>query len=81
VFNAKQGSLPTLPNSGSTVDPGLAELTTFVKENRTVPFMDQLWPNSKVAQNMISGIQEVFSKKSTPAEVLSEMDADYKAGS
>jgi raffinose/stachyose/melibiose transport system substrate-binding protein len=81
VFNDKQGSLPTLPNAGSPVDPGLAELTTFVKQNRTVPFMDQLWPNAKVQQTMLSGLQEVFSKQSTPDKVLSSMDADYKSGS
>ncbi|MEU9828164.1 ABC transporter substrate-binding protein [Micromonospora chersina] len=80
VFNAKQGSLPTLPDSGSAVDPAFNELTTFIKDDRTVPFMDQLWPNAKVQQSMLSGLQEIFSKQATPAEVLSAMDADYKAG-
>ena len=81
LFNEKQGSLPTLPDAGTVVDPGLAELTTFVKDNRTVPFMDQLFPNPKVGANMITGIQELFSKQATPAEVLSKMDVDYKSGS
>jgi raffinose/stachyose/melibiose transport system substrate-binding protein len=80
VFNEAQGSLPTLPNAGSPVDPGLAELTTFVKDNRTVPFMDQLWPNAKVQQTMLSGLQEVFSNQSTPDKVLKAMDEQYKAG-
>jgi raffinose/stachyose/melibiose transport system substrate-binding protein len=81
IFNEAQGSLPTLPAAGTTVDPGLAELTTFVKDNRTVPFMDQLWPNAKVQQTMLSGLQEVFSKQTTAADVLKDMDTDYKAGS
>ena len=81
VFNAKQGSLPSLPDSGSTVDPQLAELSTFIRDNRTVPFMDQLWPNAKVQQTMLSGLQEVFSGQSTPDKVLAAMDTDYKAGS
>ena len=80
VFNEKQGSLPTLPDAGTTVDPGLAELTTFVKDNRTVPFMDQLWPNAKVQQTMLSGLQEIFSNQATPDEVLTAMDTDYKKG-
>jgi raffinose/stachyose/melibiose transport system substrate-binding protein len=67
------------PNAGSPVDPGLTELTTFV--NRTVPFMDQLWPNAKVQQTMLSGLQEIFSGQSTPAKVLAAMDQDYRAGS
>ncbi|MGW4945047.1 ABC transporter substrate-binding protein [Actinoplanes sp. NPDC004185] len=80
VFNEKQGSLPTLQNAGTQVDPGLTELTTFVKDNRTVPFMDQLWPNAKVQQTMLSGLQEVFSNQATADEVLKDMDAEYKKG-
>ncbi|GAA0459037.1 ABC transporter substrate-binding protein [Paractinoplanes deccanensis] len=80
LFNEKQGSLPTLAGAGTTVDPGLSELTTFVKDNRTVPFMDQLWPNAKVQQTMLSGLQEVFSKQTTPDKVLADMDAEYQKG-
>ena len=80
VFNGKQGSLPTLADSGSTVDPAFTDLTTFIQGNRTVPFMDQLWPNAKVQQTMLSGLQEIFSNQSTPDKVLAAMDADYKAG-
>jgi raffinose/stachyose/melibiose transport system substrate-binding protein len=81
TFNEAQGSLPTLASAGSPVDPGLTELTTYVKDNKTVPFMDQLWPNAKVQQTMLSGLQEVFSNQSTPAKVLTAMDQDYKVGS
>ena len=63
------------------MDPQLTELSTFIKDNRTVPFMDQLWPNAKVQQTMLSGLQEVFSGQSTPDKVLAAMDTDYKAGS
>jgi raffinose/stachyose/melibiose transport system substrate-binding protein len=80
VFNGKQGSLPSLPDAGSAVDPALAELTTYINGDKTRPFMDQLWPNAKVQQTMLSGLQEVFSGQSTAAEVLTAMDADYKAG-
>ena len=80
VFNKKQGSLPSLPNSSSTVDPSLAELTKYIGDNRTVPFMDQLWPNAKVQQTMLSGIQEIFSGQSTPDKMFAAMDSNYKAG-
>ncbi|XVU21080.1 ABC transporter substrate-binding protein [Actinoplanes sp. CA-054009] len=80
LFNEKQGSLPTLPGAGTTVDPGLKQLTTFVQENRTVPFMDQLWPNAKVQQTMLSGLQEVFSKQATADQVLKDMDTEYQKG-
>ena len=80
LFNQKQGSLPTLPDANSTVDPGLSELSTFVRDNRTVPFMDQLWPNAKVQQTMLSGLQEIFSNQSTADKVLAQMDQQYQAG-
>ncbi len=80
LFNKKQGSLPSLPGTGAAADPSLAELSKFISENRTVPFMDQLWPNPKVSANMTTGIQEVFSGRSTPDKVLARMDTDYKAG-
>lgn len=81
LFVKKQGGLPSLPDTGYAVDPSLAELSTFIRADRTVPFMDQLWPNAKVQQTMLSGLQEIFSDQSTPEELLKEMDADYKAGS
>jgi raffinose/stachyose/melibiose transport system substrate-binding protein len=80
IFNTKQGSLPALPNTGYTVDPSLTVLTTFINSGKTVPFMDQLWPNAKVQQTMLSGIQEIFSGQSTPDKMLAAMDADYQKG-
>jgi raffinose/stachyose/melibiose transport system substrate-binding protein len=81
VFNTKQGSLPALPNTGFTVDPSLNDLATYITSGKTVPFMDQLWPNAKVQQDMLSGIQEIFSGQSTANQMLAAMDTDYKAGS
>lgn len=80
VFNKKQGSLPSLPGTDTAADPSLAELSKYITDGRTVPFMDQLWPNPKVSANMITGIQEIFSGKTTPDKVLARMDTDYKAG-
>jgi raffinose/stachyose/melibiose transport system substrate-binding protein len=81
LFVQKQGGLPSLPDTGFTPDASLTELSTYVADNRTVPFMDQLWPNPKVQQTMLSGLQEIFSGQSTPDKVLKAMDADYKASS
>lgn len=81
LFVKKQGGLPSLPDTGFQVDPSLTELSQFIRANRTVPFMDQRWPNPKVQQTMLSGLQEIFSRQSTPDKVLKEMDTDYKAGS
>lgn len=80
LFVTKQGGLPSLPDTGFTVDPALTELSTFLNGDRTVPFMDQLWPNPKVQQTMLTKIQEIFSGQSTADKMLAAMDADYKAG-
>ncbi|MCL8011237.1 ABC transporter substrate-binding protein [Streptomyces sp. AS02] len=81
LFVKKQGGLPSLPDTGFVVDPSLTELSKFIQANRTVPFMDQLWPNAKVQQTMLSGLQEIFSGQSTPQNLLKDMDTEYKAGS
>jgi raffinose/stachyose/melibiose transport system substrate-binding protein len=80
LLATKQGGLPALPDTGFNLDPSLTELSTFVTSDRTVPFMDQLWPNPKVQQTMLSGLQEIFSGQSTPDKMFAAMDADYKAG-
>ncbi|WP_199237331.1 hypothetical protein [Kribbella antiqua] len=80
LFVTKQGGLPSIPDTGFSADPSLAELTKYINDDRTVPFMDQLWPNPKVQQTMLSGIQQLFSGRSTPDKVLEAMDTDYKAG-
>lgn len=79
LFVEKQGGLPSLPDTGYAVDPSLTALSQFVEADRTVPFMDQLWPNAKVQQTMLSGLQEIFSGQSRPEKLLDDMDADYEA--
>ncbi|MFD7291576.1 extracellular solute-binding protein [Streptomyces sp. NPDC059863] len=80
LFAEKQGSLPTLAGTGHRADPALTELSTFINDDRTVPFMDQLWPNPKVQQTMLSGLQELFSGQADADDVLKGMDTDYRAG-
>jgi raffinose/stachyose/melibiose transport system substrate-binding protein len=80
LFAKKQGGLPALPDTGYAIDSSLTELSTFINENRTVPFMDQLWPNPKVQQTMFTGLQDIFSGQGTPEQLLASMDADYKSG-
>jgi raffinose/stachyose/melibiose transport system substrate-binding protein len=80
LFVTKQGGLPSVSGTGFALDPSLADVEKFITQNRTVPFMDQLWPNAKVQQTLLTGLQEIFSGQSTPDKVLAAMDADYKAG-
>jgi raffinose/stachyose/melibiose transport system substrate-binding protein len=72
------GSLPAFPNDKFTAGPELAQFVEFQKAGRTVPFMDQLWPNPNVQNVHLVGVQDMFSGKSKPADVLTQMDAAYK---
>ncbi|GLY16548.1 ABC transporter substrate-binding protein [Kineosporia sp. NBRC 101677] len=80
LFVEAQGGIPALPDSGAEVDPTLQDVATYINDDRTVPFMDQLWPNPKVQQTMLSGLQEIFSGQSTGKEMFAAMDSDYEAG-
>jgi raffinose/stachyose/melibiose transport system substrate-binding protein len=80
LYVGKQGGLPSLSGTGFALDPSLTEVEKFITDNRTVPFMDQLWPNAKVQQTLLTGLQEIFSGQSTPDKLLAAMDAEYKAG-
>ncbi|HEU5469854.1 MAG TPA: extracellular solute-binding protein [Actinophytocola sp.] len=80
LYVKKQGGLPALPDTGFAVDASLTELSKFLTSDRTVPFMDQLWPNAKVQQTMLTGLQEIFSGQSTSDKMLTAMDTDYQSG-
>lgn len=80
LFTTKQGSVPSLPGTGHRADPALTDVMPLITANRIVPFMDQLWPNAKVQQTMLAGIQDMFSGRSTPDKVLAAMDAAYRTG-
>ncbi|HYN95011.1 MAG TPA: extracellular solute-binding protein [Pilimelia sp.] len=72
------GSLPAFPTDDFKASPTLAEFITYQKDGKTVPFMDQLWPNSKVQAVHLTGVQDLFSGKAKPADVLASMDAEYR---
>jgi raffinose/stachyose/melibiose transport system substrate-binding protein len=73
-------ALPAIPNAQSTPEGALAVLVRYQKEGRTVPFMDQLWPNPKVQAAHFAGVQDLFAGKSSVAGVLGQMQAAYKQG-
>jgi raffinose/stachyose/melibiose transport system substrate-binding protein len=72
------GSLPAIPNTAFHADPALQPFIDYQKAGRTVPFMDQLWPNPKVQQAHFTGVQNMLAGKADPAKVLHEMDQAYR---
>lgn len=78
LYAGATGNLPSVPNDTFKADPALQPLIDFQKAGKTVPFMDQLWPNPKVQQAHFTGVQEMFAGEADPASVLKQMDAAYK---
>lgn len=77
TFAKTQGSLPAYPNPSFKVDAGLTRFVAFQKAGKTYPFPDQLWPNPKVQQAHLVGLQNIFAGKGRVAEMLAAMDKAY----
>jgi raffinose/stachyose/melibiose transport system substrate-binding protein len=77
IYAAKVAALPAIPNSQAKPDQALTALVQFQKDGRTVPFMDQLWPNAKVQAAHFAGIQDLFAGKSSVQSVLEQMQSAY----
>jgi raffinose/stachyose/melibiose transport system substrate-binding protein len=75
-----EGGVPAIPNSDFKLDPSVASLNDALQSNKTAPFPDQWWPNAKVQQDHLTGIQELFSGQTTIDKLLAKMDADYAQG-
>jgi raffinose/stachyose/melibiose transport system substrate-binding protein len=80
AFAQAGGSLPAVPNDAFESGPALAEFIEFQSAGRTVPFMDQLWPNPRVQSVHLTGVQQIFAGQSTPEQVLADMDDAYQEG-
>jgi raffinose/stachyose/melibiose transport system substrate-binding protein len=78
LYVSATGSLPAIPNNAFHTDPALQSFIDYQKAGKTVPFMDQLWPNPKVQQAHFTGVQNMLSGKADPAKVLQEMDQAYR---
>jgi raffinose/stachyose/melibiose transport system substrate-binding protein len=78
TYASIDGGTPSIPNAQYTSSPALATLIQYEKDGKTVPFMDQFWPNPKVQADHFAGVQELFDGKATPAEVLQQMQSAYK---
>jgi raffinose/stachyose/melibiose transport system substrate-binding protein len=78
AFAKASGSLPAYPST-SKPDAGLALFVGYQKNGKTYPFPDQLWPNPKVQNAHLTGLQNIFAGKGTVAEMLRAMDQAYRS--
>jgi raffinose/stachyose/melibiose transport system substrate-binding protein len=75
---AKGGYAVPLVSTGGELDPLVQPFAPFVEESKSVPFMDQQWPNAKVQPVHFAGIQELFAGEKTVPQLLSDLDEAYQ---
>ncbi|WP_017579910.1 ABC transporter substrate-binding protein [Nocardiopsis valliformis] len=72
------GSLPALPDVDFDADPALQTLVDYQADGRTVPFMDQLWPNPEVQQEHFTAVQQLFAGDTDIDQALARLDESYQ---
>jgi raffinose/stachyose/melibiose transport system substrate-binding protein len=80
IYATEGGTLTALPDEEREADPALSTLTEFQSQGRTVPFMDQRWPNPRVQQTHFTVVQQLFAGDITVEDALAEMDGSYQEG-
>jgi raffinose/stachyose/melibiose transport system substrate-binding protein len=78
TYAALNNSIPLVGSENADLDPIIAPFATFLTEGKTVPFMDQQWPNAKVQPTHFAGIQELFAGKTDVDGLLKKLDEAYK---
>ena len=62
----------------SKTDPLLQPFAPFMASNKTVPFMDQQWPNAKVQPAHFAGVQDLVAGKTDVGGLLGKLDEAYQ---
>jgi raffinose/stachyose/melibiose transport system substrate-binding protein len=77
VYATAAGAAPALASEDFEPDPVLAPIAEFQASDRARPFPDVFWPNTKVQQEHLTGIQELFNDTITVDELLGRMDVAF----
>ena len=78
TFSKATFSIPLVGADDGSIDPMLEPFAPFLSENRTVPFMDQQWPNAKVQPAHFAGVQELVAGKTDVSGLLEQLDEAYQ---
>jgi raffinose/stachyose/melibiose transport system substrate-binding protein len=81
TYATATAAVPVLPASADyKQDPALDTAVKYLKDGKSDPFMDQLWPNAKVQQTHFEVLQKLLAGKMTSVEAATEMDKVYAQG-
>jgi raffinose/stachyose/melibiose transport system substrate-binding protein len=78
TYASKTGALPALAVKGMKMTTAESVLNDYFSGGKTITFMDQLWPNSQVTNNLKVGVQNLLSGQANSSQVLASMDSVYK---
>lgn len=70
--------LPTvLPGAATSHDAIYKDMMPLFRSGRSAIYMDNKWPNSRVQQTHMAGIQEILIGSATIEDILTRMDEAY----
>jgi len=81
AYASANSSIPLVGAEKAELDPLTAPFAPFLAEGKTVPFMDQQWPNAEVQPTHFAQIQELFAGKTDVDGVLRKLDEAYQKSS
>lgn len=78
LYSKTNHSIPLVGAQRARLDDIVAPLAPFVAQGRTVPFMDQQWPNAKVQPAHFAGVQDLFAGRTDIDGLLRKLDEAYR---
>jgi raffinose/stachyose/melibiose transport system substrate-binding protein len=78
AYANENASIPLVGADTAEISEFAKPYASFLTEGKTVPFMDQQWPNAKVQPAHFAGIQELFAGKTDIDGLLAKLDEAYK---
>lgn len=78
AFAEANSNIPIDVDEDTAVDPLVKPFVPFFGEEKTVPFMDQEWPNADIQPVHFAVAQDLLADKVSVDEALGKLDEAYK---
>lgn len=79
TFARELANIPLNATADTEVEPELLQpFVPYVAEGKSVPFMDQQWPNAEIQPVHFAVVQEMFAGETSVDEALKKLDEAYK---
>jgi raffinose/stachyose/melibiose transport system substrate-binding protein len=78
VYAQANQSIPLVGADQAQLSDFAQPFASYLTGGKTVPFMDQQWPNAKVQPAHFAGVQELFAGKTDIDGLLAKLDEAYQ---